>query len=382
MIALIWLLSIAHGFLYIFATPQWEGFDEPFHYAYIQNLAEHGRIPIYGQTLVSKEITASLRFMPLSPVVNLNLGNRYTSFTDYWKLPKHSQIERQTALRSISRGDRRIPDESPTAVLSYEAQHPPLYYFLAAGIYRAFAGHDLPTLVLVLRIFSLLIGSATILLAYWIAQEIYCSSARILCIPLLIALLPMFFATVGRVSNDSLAVTLFTLLVLLTLKYLDSGCARGYAIQIGIVTGLGLLTKAYFLTALPSIGLLFLAAGIRRKSVRLALVRLGWAFLPVLAIAGWWYARNLILYGNISGMFMSTLVPSVTVLDRIRAIAHVPWLQGINTLFREHLWTGNSSFGSLSKTVYIAGWLLNLSGSSSSLPWLLMSFRAVLGPTP
>ncbi len=376
MIAGIWLLSLAHGVFFILCTPLWEGYDEPFHYAYIQHLSERGQIPVYGRTLVSKEITASFRVLPLSPVVNRNLGGRYTAFSDYWKLPKGVLIERQNALRSIPRSDRRVPDESSAAVLSYEAQQPPLYYFLAAGVYRLFSGRDPPTLVLVLRLFSLLIGSLTIPLAYSVAREVFHSPGGRLCPSLLIALLPAFFSTVGRVSNDCLAVTLFGLLMLLTLRYLISGCRLGPALQIGLVAGLGLLTKVYFLTALPAIAVVFVAAGIRHKSVRQALVRLVWVLVPVLVVAGWWHARNLSLYGNLSGMFMSTIAPPMSILDRMRAAAQVPWLQGFNTLFREHLWTENSSFGSLSKTTYLVGYILVALGTLGLIRSFGTSIRA------
>ena len=46
MLVLIWLLSVAQGIHHHYSC------------SYIQNLAEQGRIPIYGKSLISNEITS------------------------------------------------------------------------------------------------------------------------------------------------------------------------------------------------------------------------------------------------------------------------------------------------------------------------------------
>ncbi len=347
-IGLVWMFSIAQGFLYIISTPQWEGFDEAFHYSYIQNLAETGRLPIYGRTLLSKEVTTSFRLAPLSSPVNSNLGNRYTSLGDYWQLPESVRKERETSLKNIPGDFRSISDVSSDACPNYEAQHPPLYYLLCVPIYRLFSSSDLPTMVFVLRIFSLLIGSLTIWMAFSLTKSIV--------IPVVISLLPMFISTVARISNDSLGVTLYSLLVLLTLKYVLVASNYRHAFYIGITAGLGMLTKAYFLTAIPVLAIAVLAIGFQKKNAGLSARHLVVLFSTMIAIACWWYLRNYRLYGTISGLFIIDSSPSP--MDYFRYWAVMPWRSGINTIFREFIWTGNSSFTSLSKTVYYTADLL------------------------
>jgi hypothetical protein len=120
-VAVIWFFSIMHGILFIVTTPLWEGFDEPFHYAYIQHVAEFGALPVHGSALVSKEITASFRALPLSPAANSNLGGRYSDFADYFRLPDSVRTERESALRNIPRSWKRIPDTSDESVTGLSA---------------------------------------------------------------------------------------------------------------------------------------------------------------------------------------------------------------------------------------------------------------------
>jgi len=63
---LLWIALILQGVLFISTTAIWDGFDEPFHYAYIQALAETGTLPVYGKSLVSRELTRSFELTPLS----------------------------------------------------------------------------------------------------------------------------------------------------------------------------------------------------------------------------------------------------------------------------------------------------------------------------
>jgi hypothetical protein len=65
----IWIACLCHGLTFVMCTPLWEGFDEAFHYSYIQTLAEHRTLPVYGQSTTSLEITESFEQAPVSVVV-------------------------------------------------------------------------------------------------------------------------------------------------------------------------------------------------------------------------------------------------------------------------------------------------------------------------
>src|SRR5678815_4248078 len=325
---LVWALCVSQGLVYIVSTPLWEGWDEAFHYAYVQGLVENRTLPVFGQSILSKEMTSSFAYAPVSYGANLNLDSNYTTHEDYWKLPRDERQSREARLRSIPNGERRLRPEPGLAFQNYEAHQAPLYYILAAPIYSLFSSSGLLARVWMLRLFSLLVGSLTIPIAFSTVR--YAGSGRHLTlIPLLLALLPLLYPTIGRIANDSLAVPLYSALVLLTLRYFARSCTTFDALALGAVLGLGLLTKAYCLTA-------------------------ALAF----AIAGPWYIRNYVLYDNISGMQEVTRTASLSLLDRIEGILRVEWGSSLRSMLKQHIWIGNTSLLSLSRALYQVGYAL------------------------
>ena len=128
----------------------------------------------------------------------------------------------------------------------------------------------------------------------------------------LVAFNPMFLFISASVNNDNLATMLATLALLLLAQLITRGTTQQRFIALGIVLGLGALTKVSLL------GLLIVAAVVfaylllqpdRRPTTddqkspitarRSSVIRgsLSCAALVVL-IAFWWYARNWILYGD------------------------------------------------------------------------------------
>ena len=353
-----WILCITHGLLVIVSMPLWEGWDEAYHYSYIQELAEHASLPT-GKTVISSEIATSFKYAPLSPANNLNTGNSYTTFEEYWKLTPDERRLREQKLRTISMAERKTPPEPPYNFPSYEALHPPLFYFIAGGVYLLSSNSDLPTRVFFLRLFCLLIGSTTIILSFPITRYVWSDCRHLVGVPLLLAILPLFYSTVGPVTNDSLGVPLFSALVLLVLRYFNTSARTRDAVGVGILLGLGLLTKAYFLTALPAITAIFLIAGLRnRRDIRRLVSHFVVIALVSFAIAGWWYLRNQALYGNWSGMLEITRTANLSSIDRLVAVNRVPWAASVLEILKEHIWTGNTSAHGLSRAVYRVGYLL------------------------
>ena len=76
----------------------------------------------------------------------------------------------------------------------------------------------------------------------------------------------------------------------------------GRWLPLGIVLGLGALTKTSALALLPITGLAVMVAAWRKGSWREFWAGAFATALPVLLIAGWWYLRNVQLYGDITGI--------------------------------------------------------------------------------
>lgn len=369
---LIWALCVSQGLVYIVSTPLWEGWDEAFHYSYIQGLAETRTLPVYGKSLLSKELTSSFEQAPLSYGANLNLDGRYTVFEEYWKLSAEERLRRDTALRSIPNSERTIADTA-VPIQNYEAHQAPLYYLLAAPIYSVFSSHDVLTRAFVLRLFSLLIGSLVVPIAFAIVS--YAGSERHKrIIPLLLVLLPLLYPTLARIANDSLAVPLFSALLLLMIRYFTRSCVTKDAMAIGVVFGLGLLTKAYFLPALPALGLIFLLALFTDRPRGKLLAHAVLIVVLASAISGAWYVRNYALYDNLSGMQEVTRTPNLSLADRIAGVTQVEWGSSLQAMFKQHIWIGNTSLLALSGATYQMGYLLIflavIGSARAAISWL------------
>jgi hypothetical protein len=62
---LVLAFALVNATLYSCFLPLWEGFDEPFHYGYVQSLSADGRFPVFGRATVSVEIDQSFNDVPL-----------------------------------------------------------------------------------------------------------------------------------------------------------------------------------------------------------------------------------------------------------------------------------------------------------------------------
>jgi hypothetical protein len=59
-----------------------------------------------------------------------------------------------------------------------------------------------------------------------------------------------------------------------------------------------------------------------------------------LAIAAWWYVRNLLITGTLSGMWESAVQPTAGLGAQLQQAARVPWLATIDSILFSHLWLG------------------------------------------
>ncbi len=114
--------------------------------------------------------------------------------------------------------------------------------------------------------------------------------------------LPQFAFISGGITNDNLANLLGTLTLYGLLRLLESPVALRLHAWVGLLLGLGLLTKKSLLALL--IGWVLLIAWLlwRGKGSRWGVAKGAWlTLLVMMAISGWWLIRNLMLYGDLLG---------------------------------------------------------------------------------
>jgi len=351
---LVLLLALLNSALYCCLLPLWEGFDEPFHYGYVESISVHRQIPVLGQTTVSEEVRASLALAPISFILKRNIPGTI-AFEDWFSLSRAEQAKRIEQLRAISPEERQLP--SP--LLNYEAQQAPLAYLLLAPIDATLSGFALPTRILILR---LLLSLGATILIFWGCCRL-CDGLE-LHGPFRIVMLAVFFKTqifeaaIAHVANDWLSITAAVWFFAATASLVKHHRTRD-ALLLAVVTAGGLLSKAYFLAFVP----IFAAVLLYEKSrSRLSAKAVAASVLVASLLAGPWYLRNLLVYKTLADMQES--VRGVSSPDAFYAFHHIPWGRALLDSARWSLWTGNES---------------HLSFSQSTLTMELLLWLAALG---
>jgi len=327
--------ALLNAVLYSVLLPLWEGFDEPFHFAYVQQLANGQGLPDSRTARLSGEVGASLLLAPASTAVKQNLP-RVMSFSEYFSLPTPGRADLRRQLNEIPAGLRW----QPAPFMNYQAHHPPLAYTLLAIPERLLAGLRLPVRVVILRILIALVGSfllctgARRLFQQIAIPESY-SAAALFCL----FSSQMTWAASARIGNDWLAVPAAVWTLVALNRYEARRSPRAAAAS-AVILSAGLLTKAYFLALVP----LLVGMFVWRKRWR----DLALASVLVCGLAGPWYARNLIQYGVLTGTQESRNgVDTGAILNAAPALE---WQSSIPASIRSALWTGNNSFLTFSAT--------------------------------
>ena len=332
----LWACFFARLLFYSAMLPLWEGYDEWAHFAVVRQMALGGHLLVSREAPIPRDVEASLQLAPV-PWELRSLPPPAATEDEYWKLAPEERARRQSAVRTMPATWGR---EDGTGVLkAYEALQPPLYYWIVAPVLRSWRGSGLLAQVLALRLFSSLMASLVVPLVFLVGLEVWDDSGIALASAAVVAVMPGLALDVARVGNDSLAVALFTLLTWLAVKAVRRGMDLRRAAAIGIVLGLGLLTKAYFLTAIPA---LLAVGGIGRRRLPdflRALLAIGVS----VAIAGWWYLRNLRTTGTLSGLSEAVLLRRMGAFEMVRRSAAIDWWKAVDSIFFSHLYFGGWS---------------------------------------
>jgi 4-amino-4-deoxy-L-arabinose transferase-like glycosyltransferase len=257
-LAIVVVVYLCIGGLYVIKTPDWQVPDEPAHYNYIRQLAEERRFPV------------------------LELG-------DY----DQAYLDRLTS--------ERFPPELTVDTVEYEDWQPPLYYLLATPIYLLFDGALAP-----LRLFSVILGAGVVLLAYAVARAVFPGRPLIaLGAAAFVAFLPQHVAMMAGVNNDSLTELLIGVALWVVVRGVVGGSEgdKGdrWLLGLGVVLGLGLVTKASFLPVALVVAFAILVAWWREtnrawgKLFRQLILVSG----PAILIVAPWWLRNAVTFGGL-----------------------------------------------------------------------------------
>lgn len=335
------------GFAEIAALPPFEGFDEIAHWSAVQQVADTGRPPRWGEALSQDH----LAYPGPLPVGVERRGRTYQA------------LRTQSPAGSVGPGRFAFEPQG----MNWQAQHPPLYYMLMAPIYRLSHGLAWRDHFLVLRSVSWLMASLGLALgALGIrgAARVPGSSLTPWTTPLAL-LWPLVFAgyiaDLARMGNDSLCILLFGAVWRLLLPLLARASAADAprpepltALAIGVLLGMGLWTKAFFGPISLGVGALLLARVWRGKRSGLAIdagaaVGLAWA------IGAAWYLMKLRTTGALTGSSEAVdLVRAGGLLHGLAKQGHpVEFIKGLAGIAVTVGWVGTWSLLRLSEPAMI-----------------------------
>jgi small subunit ribosomal protein S36 len=233
-----------------------------------------------------------------------------------------SDIERSTALVQFSSraahlsAEEALPKDQRPSLEDLEEppiptgvnqlpQHPPLYYVLAGGAERAVevvtGDPDFQLETWFYRLVSILFVVPLPLIIWRVSEMLQLPRAVGVAATIIPLAIPQYLHIASSVNNDSLQLLVFWLVTPLVLRLADGDLRPRTATLAGLLTGIGLLTKAFaFVMAAWVLGGLVLAVlRLGRNSLARA-AGAGAIYGAVsFAIGGWWWARNLILYGEL-----------------------------------------------------------------------------------
>jgi 4-amino-4-deoxy-L-arabinose transferase-like glycosyltransferase len=338
--------------------PAWEGYDEPYHFAALQHIAS-GQGLVHTDTPISLEVQKSLHLLPIPWELQFqSIPRPLITHEDFWNLPADDRERRINAVRALDPAEGKRLGTEP--ILNYEGQQPPLYYWLLAVPLRWMISLPLLSRLYLLRFVNVLVASAAIPIAYWIARRVLLSETQALGVTGIIVLLPELMINVARVGNESLALVCYTALLAAAVMAVQKPLSWRAWLSVGVALGCGLLTKAYVLSAVPAVIAVAVVSiqsvqNEARQPPRLVSIgiRLGAAFVVAICIAGAWYARVHAATGSWTGVTIDAAVGQVSLAGKLAAVPHVNWKSGFASILISHLWFGAWSFLRVPIAIYL-----------------------------
>ena len=263
--ALILALYLGVGTWYSVSIPLGEAPDELAHFRYVSYVAEHGRGP---RTAEERDVVG---YKGHEPPLYYMLCAAATSWVDTSVLPALKEIDPDRYPR------HSIPDQVliRDAVLHTEDEAFPyqgsvLVWHLA-------------------RLLSLLMGAGTLVVVYLMARDIFPRRPGVpLVAVLLTALVPQYVYLSSVLNNDNLAVLFSSLALWVMVRVARGDGSLRECALLGVLIGLGRLTKFYTIVLIPLALLVVAYAAWRSRSWRRLWVGVGVTLVAMLLVSASW----------------------------------------------------------------------------------------------
>jgi 4-amino-4-deoxy-L-arabinose transferase-like glycosyltransferase len=288
---LFWILAafIALALIYAWATPPLEASDELWHFGLVNHIADTGQLPV-------------------------QVPGTHTAWEQEGSQPPLYYLSAAALVKLVGRSDFMVVSQpNPHAIAGIPGAIGNKNLVLHDTPHPALQGTMLA--IYVLRFFGIILGCVTVAAVYKTAlcitnptpksdrREKERRSGLLIAVIAagLTAFNPMFLFITASVNNDNLVIALNSLVIWQTMAMLQQGFDRRRSIAIAVFIALASLSKLSGLVLVPIVGLSALWIARKHGDWRglftlAALMAAAW-----LALAGWWFARNMMLYGELFG---------------------------------------------------------------------------------
>jgi len=268
------------GIIYSLVTPPFEAGDESRHYAVVKYMADTGQLPIqqHGEAQIHWSHEGNQPPLYYAMAAALTFWIDTGRWNDVFWYNPHATI-----------GVPLRPDNKNITIHQADETFP-------------WHGHGLA--VHLIRFFSLALATVTVATSYFIALSLFKGQRHLATAAMAVtAFNPMFIFISASVNNDNLVIALVTLALLVMIKLVKERQKAELTLiligVLGILIGLGALTKLYALGLLPLAMGLVARLGTNKKTGyqwKITALRLFILITPIAQISDWFYFRNAMLY--------------------------------------------------------------------------------------
>jgi 4-amino-4-deoxy-L-arabinose transferase-like glycosyltransferase len=252
-------------------VPPFQVPDETSHVAYVQQLAETGKVPNDADAGVFSDEQARLL--------------EALQFTTTVGRPAEGTIWSKSEDRAVDEVEDAPLTASNAGGIQSNSNQPPLYYLLGAGVYWASPSDGLLDRLVVLRLLSAALAALTTLFVFLFLREVLAERWTWTVGALAVAFQPTFGFISGGVTPDALLFAASAALLFMLARVFRHGLTLERGLAVGAVMAVGGLAKLNFLALIPGALAGLLLLGWRSHDRRRVLRAVGVAG-GVLALAG------------------------------------------------------------------------------------------------
>jgi 4-amino-4-deoxy-L-arabinose transferase-like glycosyltransferase len=253
-------------------NPLFEPPDELEHYHYVRYLVKQKQLPVQ-----SLDAEPSQAHQP--PLYYLIGALLVTGIDDPEEVPPRNPFWAYYAAGEVSRDNKQ------------QFLNPP---------WQAFPYSGTPLVIHLLRSWSTVLALGTVVAVWLLAGSLW--PERPLQVAAMVAVAvfnPMFLYLSGAVNNDNLAIFLGAWLTWLLVRAIQTGFGWPITLLLGFVWAAAILTKLTGLFLLAPCAVALGWSAWRQHDFRFLLSRVAVMAGLALLLSGWWFARNLMVYGEL-----------------------------------------------------------------------------------